>query len=183
MTLCFLADGFEEAEALVPVDLLRRAGVKVLLVGVGDRSVCGSHGISVTCDIRIQELDPDHLPEPVEMILLPGGMPGTENLYQSSLVRQWVKDAFAGGLWVGAICAAPSIPGRMGLLEGRRATCYPGFESYLTNAQYTGSFLECDGRLVTAKGMGVAHEFGLKLIECLKGSEAAAQIKAAAMCR
>ncbi|MCI8623981.1 MAG: DJ-1/PfpI family protein [Provencibacterium sp.] len=180
MIILFLADGFEEAEAIVPLDLLRRAGAEVKTVSVsGERTVTGSHGIPIVCDLLGKELTTEGL----EMVILPGGMPGTENLANSPLVARYLELAFERRLYVGAICAAPSVPGRMGLLSGKRATCFPGFESYLKGAAVTGAPVERDGKLITAKGMGVAAEFGLCLVEALAGSEEAARIKAAIQCR
>lgn len=179
MIYIFLAPGFEEGEALVPLDILRRAGQTVQTVGVREKMITGSHGIRVECDITVDEAVPDGL----EMVILPGGMPGTRHLQQDAGVGRLVDYAFQNDLWIGAICAAPSVLGSRGLLEGRRATCYPGFESECTGAQMTGGFLEVDGRLVTAKGMGVATEFGLTLAGCLAGEAEAEKIRAAIMCR
>lgn len=179
MIYIFLAPGFEEGEALVPLDILRRAGQAVQTVGVREKMITGSHGIRVECDITIEEAVTDGL----EMVILPGGLPGTRHLQQDADVGRLVDYAFQNDLWVGAICAAPSVPGSRGLLRGRRATCYPGFEEECAGAEMTGAFLEADGRLITAKGMGVATEFGLKLAGCLAGEAGAERIRAAIMCR
>lgn len=179
MIAVFLADGFEETEALTTVDILRRAELEVRIVGVGGRMVTGSHGITVQCDATCEELSPQGL----TMIVLPGGMPGTLHLEHSPEVGEFIRFAADRGLWIGAICAAPSILGHMGLLRGRRATCFAGYEEQLEGAEYTGAFVEQDGRLVTAKGMGVTVEFALRLVECLLGSERAAVLKASLQCR
>lgn len=179
MIYLFLAPGFEESEALVPLDLLRRAGLDVQTVGVNTKNITGAHGITVKCDITRREA----VTEGLEMIILPGGMPGTRNLQRSAGVGRLIDYAFQHDLWVGAICAAPSILGGRGLLGGRRVTCYPGFENECAGAQVTGGFIETDGHLITAKGMGVALEFGIKLIECLRGPQEAQAVKAAIMCR
>lgn len=180
MIILFLAEGFEEAEALVPLDLLRRAGCEVKTVSLSaDRAVTGSHGIPVVCDLLPQELTDEEL----EMVVLPGGMPGTTHLAQSPLVERYLKIAAKRDLYITAICAAPSVPGALGLLRGKRATCFPGFEDKLLEATVTGEPVERDGKLITARGMGVALEFGLALVEAVKGPEEAARIKAAVQCR
>ena len=175
MIYIFLADGFEEIEALCPLDILRRAGVEVQTVGVGGkREITGAHGIRVLADIADTELCSDS----PELILLPGGMPGTKNLDASDVIRATVLDAHARGAFVAAICAAPSILGKMGLLEGVEATCFPGFEPYLDGAILSDKKVVRDGRIITAKGMGVALEFGLCIVEALLGKEKAYEIAA-----
>ncbi len=170
----FLANGFEESEALVPADLLRRAGAKVLLVSVdGEDTVTGAHGICVKADCPIDTLDRTAL----SCVMLPGGMPGTEKLYESFKVRTLVQYAAENGLYVAAICAAPSILGKMGLLDGRRYACYPGFEKEIPDGIRTGKKVEHDDIFVTAEGMGVAFEFGYYLVELLFGSARAAELK------
>lgn len=179
MVLEFLANGFEEIEALTPVDILRRAGVeiKTVAVGVQGRTVVGAHGIAVEADSTTDEitgLKP-------EMIILPGGMPGAKNLDEDTVVEQFVLDAAADGRVVAAICAAPMILGKRGLLSGKRATCYPGFEEELKEAILTGGRVEEDGNMITACGMGAALEFALVLCKRMKGEEAARTIAAAVL--
>lgn len=165
-----LAEGFEEAEALVPADILRRAGGDVLLVSVGGgETVTGAHGIAVKADLSLDRLDRTSL----NCILLPGGLKGTEHLYESFAVRSLVQYAAENGLYVAAICAAPSILGKMGLLEGRRYACYPGFEKEIPGGIRTGKKVEHDDTFVTAEGMGVSFEFGFRLVELLFGFETA----------
>lgn len=171
----FLANGFEEVEALCPLDLLRRAGVEVTTVGVGGESVCGAHGIVVGTDMP-EIMYRDSSPE---MIILPGGMPGAENLDNSRIVDAAIRSASRNGAYLAAICAAPMIIGKRGLLSGKRAVCFPGFEEYLEGAEIeTSETVACDGNIITAKGMGAAFEFGLALVEALKGREVAERIKA-----
>lgn len=177
MIYLFLAPGFEEVEALCPLDLLRRAGLSVTTVGVGGKTVTGSHGISVIADITEGELD-DHTPE---MVILPGGMPGTTNLEASDVVRRAVADASTCGAYIAAICAAPSILGKMHLLHGVEAICFPGFEEYLEGAVLSSSAVVRDGKIITAKGMGVALPFGLALVECFKGKSFANKLKRSVM--
>lgn len=176
MVIVFLAEGFEEIEALTPVDILRRAGAEVLTVAVGrSREVKGSHGIPVTADTTVGKLEDDVKPE---MIILPGGMPGTTNLKNNKKVIKMIKDAVDSDAWVAAICAAPSILGGLGLLSGRSAICYPGFEKFLTGARLSDAKVAVDGRFVTAKGMGVSLAFSLVLTALLFGQDKADELAA-----
>ena len=174
MVYFFLADGFEEVEALAPADILRRAGVDVRLVGVNGDFATGSHSVSVACDLQCRNLVLD---DSVEAIFLPGGMPGTLNLEKSPAVQKAIDFAAEKGKLICAICAAPSILGHKGLLKGKEAICFPGFESELDGARISESFVCRDGNIVTAKGMGSAVEMGLKITEILKGSEAADKLR------
>ena len=169
-----LADGFEEAEALVPADLLRRAGAAVSLVSVsGEEYVTGSHGIRIAADCTIDEVDKTAM----SCVLLPGGARGTELLGESTKVRALVRYAAENGLYVAAICAAPSILGDMGLLDGRRFACYPGYEKEIADGIRTGKKLEHDDIFVTAEGMGVSFAFGFKLVELLFGGQRADELR------
>jgi len=179
MVYVFFADGFEELEALSPVDALRRAGVSVTTVGVGSRQITGAHQIPILCDITAEELRADDL----EMIVLPGGMPGTTNLEASPVVMSVLDKALAEGKWIAAICAAPSILGHRGILKGKNAICFPGFEDALEGAVLSEEPICIDGNIITAKGAGVALEFALTLVACLKGKEAARTLKETMQCR
>lgn len=180
MIYLFLATGFEEVEALCPLDLLRRAGLSVTTVGVGAKTVTGSHGISVVADMTDEEFDAlgDHTPE---MVILPGGMPGTTNLEASPSVRRAITEAHTSGAYLAAICAAPSILGKMNLLHGVEAICFPGFEDALAGAVISKQPIVKDGKIITAKGMGVALSFGLVLVECFKGRAFANKLKRSVM--
>ena len=164
MIYVFLAPGFEEIEALAVVDVLRRAELDVLTVGVGEDFVIGSHQIPVACDIYENALVLD---ENVQAIVLPGGMPGTLNLEKSPVVQKAIDWAVENNKLICAICAAPSILGHKGLLEGKNATCFPGFEEELFGANVVKDFVVRDGNFITAKGMGSAIEFGLQIAEIL----------------
>ena len=172
MVYLFLANGFEEIEALTPLDVLRRAGVQVTTVGVGGDSILGAHGIRVQADIP----DTMYRDSAPDMIILPGGMPGSEHLDGSRVVDTALRAGAKNGAYLCAICAAPMVLGKRGYLEGKRAVCYPGFEEYLNGATVTDARVECDGKIITAKGMGAALEFGLALVEVLCGKETAEQI-------
>ncbi len=175
MIYLFLANGFEEIEALCPLDLLRRAGLEVTTVGVGGEMIYGSHGITVAADIP-EGMYADSKPD---MIILPGGMPGAKHLDESRVVDTALKAAVRHGSFIAAICAAPMVLGHRGLLAGKHAICYPGFESHLTGATISDKRVVRDGNIITAAGMGVALEFGLALVEALKGQEAAEELRRA----
>ena len=169
----FFAEGFEETEAISPLDLLRRAGIPVVTAGVGSTAVRGSHGITVTCDTEASRVSPNE----IAGVILPGGMPGTLNLEASPEVIAAVKYAAANNLPVCAICAAPMILGKLGLLRGKRAVCFPGFEKYLEGATVTRARAETDENVVTAVGMGAAVEFGLAIIRLIQGDAAAEKMR------
>lgn len=179
MIYVFLSHGFEEMEAIAPIDILRRAELDVQIVGVQDDVIVGAHGIAVGCDTTVDHIDYAHL----EMIVLPGGMPGTLGLEKSPGVQRCIDYAAENGLWIGAICAAPSILGHKGLLDGREAVCFPGYEQELRGAAVSGKSVCVDGRFITAKGAGAAVEFGLRLVQCLKGRARAETLGASLQCR
>lgn len=176
MIYVFLADGFEEIEALTPVDILRRAGLTVQTVGIGKKVVTSSHKIPVTADITEAEME---LNRDLQAVILPGGMPGTTNLDASDAVARALEFAKAHDLLICAICAAPSVLGHKGLLFGKEAICFPGFESELSGATLSKNFVCRDGNIITAKGMGVATEFALAIASALAGVEAAEKVRAA----
>ena len=180
MVYIFLAEGFEELEALNPVDVLRRAQIPVTTVGVGAKTITGAHNIPVTCDREIDEI---YSFEDMEMVILPGGMPGTVNLENSPAVQKALDWAAENELWIGAICAAPSVLGHKGLLKGKKAICFPGFEQALEGAELSFEESVCiDGHIITAKGAGVALQFALALVKCLKGDAAAQNIRDTMQC-
>ena len=175
MVYVLLAEGFEEVEALTPVDLLRRAGVETRLVGVTGETVCGARGIRVVTDLSMDDIDLAQ----ADMIVLPGGMPGTTNLYADKRVTSAVRAMYDAEKYVAAICAAPSvILGGMGLLKGRRATCYPGMEPEMCGAVMQNAGVARDGNFITGRAAGSAFAFGLALVEALCGAETAARIAA-----
>ena len=168
------ADGFEETEALTPSDMLKRGGIEVVLVSIGEeKERVSSHGVTVVADQTLA----DGLSEDYDLLVLPGGMPGTTNLRNSERVRAEVLKAAAQGKLIGAICAAPSVLGGLGLLKGRKATCYPGFEEQLIGAIYTRQGVITDGHITTARGVGFAIDMGLELVNLLQGEEVFAQVK------
>ena len=173
--LLFLADGFEEIEALATVDVLRRAGVQVTTVSINPTElVTGAHGIPVMADV-VYELA--EFAE-ADMLVLPGGMPGAANLDAHEGLRAAISAHAEAGKWLAAICAAPMVYGHMGLLNGKNATCYPGFESELAGATYTAAPVEKDGNIITGKGPAVVLPFAYALAEVLVGEEVVAQVKA-----
>jgi len=176
MVYILLAPGFEEAEALVPADLLRRAGLETRLVSVTGESVPGARGITVTADLALDGLDLSQ----ADMIVLPGGNPGYQNLGKDPRVEGLVREAVRQNRWVAAICAAPTLLGRWGLLEGKQAVCYPGMEEGLVGARAwrdRAVNVVTDGKIITGRAAGAAFEFGLSLIEALADEEKAGDIR------
>jgi len=179
MVYVLLADGFEEVEALCPVDLLRRGGVEVTTVSINKtNTVMGSHNITVEADTNIRAVLRDTLiADRIEALVLPGGMPGTTNLDADENVDKMIAIASITDSWIAAICAAPMILGKRGLLDGKKAICYPGFEEYLLGAQLSEKKVAVDGRIITAKAAGCAVDFGLTLLQHLKGLDEANRVK------
>lgn len=177
MVYLFLAQGFEEIEALTPVDFLRRASIPVATVGIGGKVICGAHGISIETDITDNAFPQN--PADMEMIVLPGGMPGAINLDASPVVDTALSFAAEKGRYIAAICAAPMIPGKRGLLQDRHAVCYPGFEGELHGATVEQKGVVRDGTIITGKAAGYAGEFALALIEALQGKDVAKAVREA----
>jgi DJ-1 family protein len=170
----FLADGFEEIEAFAAIDIIRRAGLKVQVISVtSDEIVKGSHDIPVLCDKNIDSCDFFD----AALLLLPGGMPGAATLAECKELGRLLQDFSKQGKPIAAICAAPMVLGKLGILKGRRATCYPGFESYLEGAQYTAALIEKDGNIITGKGPGAAFVFAFAVVEFLLGQEVVNDLK------
>lgn len=171
----FAADGFEEIEGLMVVDLLRRAQIAVTLVSItGDTSVTGRSHIEIKADCLFEEINNF---DDVDMLVLPGGMPGTTNLDEFRPLKELIRIFCQQGKKVAAICAAPTILGKMGLLEGKEATCYPGLEEQLRGAIRTDKEVVVDGNIITSRGLGTSIVFSLRLIEQLLGAEAAQQVR------
>lgn len=158
-----LADGFEECEAIIPADVLRRLEVDILLAGLDSYKVRGSHDIFVEADCRVHSLDFSE----VAAVILPGGMPGAANLRESQLVMDLIHAVNDNKGIVAAICAAPIALYRAGVINGKKITCYPGFEETLRDVNYTGKMTEVDGNIITGKGPGAAFEFSVRLAEAL----------------
>lgn len=176
-TYIFFSDGFEEIEALAVVDVLRRGGVEAIMVSVtGSLEVRGSHNIEIKCDSLFDECTF----EDGDALVLPGGMPGTNGLRSHQGLKNTLIQFNKDGKIVAAICAAPSVLGEYGLLEGKNAICFPGFEDKLLGAlPATDKKVVRDGNIITAKGMGVAIEFGLEILSALKGEESAEKVASA----
>ena len=173
MIYTFLADGFEELEAFAPVDILRRVKVEIKTVGVTGQTVVGASGIKTQCDLSIDEADESNL----DGIILPGGMPGTENLFKNEKVKNIVKNCAKENKLIGAICAAPIILGRLGLLKGKKACCYPGFEKELEGAEIVSDRVCTQGNIITGKGPGACIEFSFELLKNILGERKTAVIK------
>ena len=177
MVAILLADGFEETEAVVPADYLRRAGLEVKLVGVTGRTVTGGHGIAVQADLSLGELR-----DSPEAVVVPGGGKGAENIAASRESLALIRRVHADGRIVAAICAAPAVVlHTAGVLAGRRVTCYPGLERSLTGATFSEDRVVVDGNIVTSRGPGTAAEFALELAKLLAGKAKADSIRAATL--
>lgn len=187
MVAVIMADGFEDIEALCPFNLLKRAGIDVRFVGATGKTASGkSCGSVVNCAVTVKEmLDSGEIPE---MVILPGGLPGANNLDGCPDMTRLLETVYSNGGYLAAICAAPMVLGKRGFLKGRRATCFPGFDKYLDGAEYVAPALKpdgtCpervvrDGRIITGAGMGASFEFGLALVAALKGEDAAEKVAA-----
>lgn len=176
----FLADGFEEVEALAVVDLLRRSGLGCTMVSIsGNREVAGSHKIMVRADLLLSEIDF----AAADMLILPGGMPGTANLGACAVLTEQLRAFHKEGKLLAAICAAPGVLGEQGILEGKTAACYPGFEEKLAGAKVVFDEVAVDGNVITSRGMGTAIPFGLAIVEKLLGKEAAENLGKAVVYR
>ncbi len=174
MIYVFLAEGFEEVEALTPVDMLRRCELDVITVGVGGEAVLGSHNIPILANVTDSEIV---LNDNVDMIVLPGGMPGTLNLEKNPNVQAAIDFCMKNNKYIGAICAAPSILGHKGLLDSKKATCYTGFESQLGNAVVSEDPVCVDGNIITSRGAGTAMQFSFELVKALTSEERAEKLK------
>jgi 4-methyl-5(b-hydroxyethyl)-thiazole monophosphate biosynthesis len=173
MVYVMLGTGFEEIEALAPVDLLRRAGVEVMTVGINGKTVYGGHNIGVEADIRIDQMDLTEM----EMIVLPGGLGGVASIRESTETLNAVRFAYENGCYVAAICAGPTVLADLGITDGRTATCYPGQKGNMGSAILEDVAAVRDGKIITGASAGCAVEFALALIEALKGAQAAQVIR------
>ena len=174
----FFADGFEEIEALTSVDVLKRAGADVVMVSVTPNEiVTGAHDVPVLCDKNIESCDMMD----ADLLLLPGGMPGAQTLGECEYLCKALKRQAAEGKPVAAICAAPMVLGKLGILNGKKATCYPGFEGFFDGADYTAAPVERDGNIITGKGPGVSLAFAYEVVNMLFGTEKVTELKAAMM--
>ncbi|MBQ8194643.1 MAG: DJ-1/PfpI family protein [Oscillospiraceae bacterium] len=180
MIYVFLADGFEETEAIAPIDIIRRAEKDVITVGIGSDTVRSSHGITMLADITDMQVQLD---DRLEMIVLPGGMPGTLNLEKSPVVQAAIDYCVDKNIPIAAICAAPSILGKKGLLKGKKAICFPGFEGFLDGAEISSESVVTDGNITTGVGPGASIDFGLRLVEILVNDKKAAKVAAGMQCR
>ena len=169
MVYMLLGTGFEETEAIAPLDLLRRAGVEVATVGINGKIVYGSHGIGIEADLELNQMNLTDL----EMIILPGGLGGVASIKASENAMEAVRFAWKSGKYVAAICAGPTILASLGITDGKHATCYPGCEEQMGNTIMEDAAAVTDGKIITGTSAGCAIPFGLQLIAALKGQEAA----------
>ena len=171
----FLATGFEEIEALAPVDILRRGEVEIKTVSItGNQLVESAHGVTVKADMLFEEVSDW---TNVDMLLIPGGMPGAQNLKEHEGVRRVVREQVESGRRVGAICAGPMVLGAAGILKGKRATCYPGFEEYLDGAEYTGELFTVDGNIITGEGPAATLPYAYRILSLFKDENTVSSIE------
>ena len=171
MIYLFLEEGFEETEAIATLDFIIRGGIDIKTVA-SKEYVTGTHNITVKADLRYEDITTDNL----EGVILPGGVPGTTNLGKNPKVIEYLKYCYDNSLMIAAICAAPSVPGKLGFLKGKKATCYPSFEEYLEGAEVSSEKVVADGNIITGKAMGAAIPFGYKIVEYLKDKETADEV-------
>ncbi len=172
MVYVTLANGFEDIEALEPVDIMRRAGIEVKTVGISGKSATSSHNVTIEADILIDDVNVADM----EMLVLPGG-PGHTNLDESEKVQALISYALENDIYIAAICASPSILGKRGILDGKSYTCFPGFEKFAPMGIFTGEKATLDGKILTGKGAGAAADFGFKMVEILKCEDIADNLR------
>ncbi len=168
MIYMLMADGFEDIEALEPLDILRRCDLEIKTAGIDKSEAISSHGVKVETDILIDDVKK----EDMELLFLPGG-PGHTNLDESEKVQELIDYAAANGIYIASICAAPSIIGKKGLLNGKKYTCFPGFEKYIQGGKKKGAKVVCDGKFITARGAGAAGDLGFCIAEIFVGKKSA----------
>ena len=174
MIYIFLATGFEDIEAIAPVDIMRRAGLAVQTVSItGEQVVVSAHGVGIAADIMLEDADLAK----AEMLVLPGGLPGSTNLDACQPLREAIVRHHEAGKAIAAICAAPLVFGHLGILDGHKATCYPGVEGELKGAVYTAAIVEKDGNIITGKGPAAAFEFGYTIVDYFLGEGASSSLR------
>lgn len=174
MVYIILGNGFEEIEAVAPLDILRRGGVDAVFAGVGAKKICGTHGIEINCDILSDDIELDK----ADMLVIPGGLGGVNSIKADSAVMAKIKSAHEQGTAVAAICAGPTVLYELGILNGVKATCYPGMEKEMPNAEIDISASVCrDGDIITGRGPGAALDFGFVLLRHLNGAEVEEKVK------
>lgn len=170
----FIANGTEEVEALIPVDVLRRAGVDIVIVSAtGDKVVTSAHGVNIVADALVEDVDVSD----ADLLMIPGGIPGAPNLCAHPIVRDMIQKQYEAGKLVSAICAGPMIFGSLGIAKGKRCTCYPGCEGDIAEAEYTAELVTVDGNVITGEGPAAAFPYAYTLCEILCGKEMAEQLK------
>lgn len=179
MVYIVLGTGFEPMEAVAPCDILRRGGVEVQFAGIGGTQIEGGHGIRVQADCRVEEMNLDA----AEMVILPGGMGGVRSILADAHTLAFVREAYAAGKYVAAICAAPTILARLRITDGKRATCYPGMENEMGGARMQDCGAVQDGTVITGRSAGAADTFGLQCLRALRGDAAADKVAAAIVYR
>ena len=170
----FMAEGFEDVEALAPVDILRRGGQEIVMVSItGSEYVTSAHGVTIKADTLFEDVDLGD----ADLLMLPGGLPGSTNLNAHEGLRKAIVEHYNAGKRIAAICAAPMVFGSLGLLEGKRATCYPGCEGTMIGADYTKELVTIDGNIITGEGPAAAFPYAYAILEILEGKNVADQLR------
>jgi len=176
MVYLLLENGFEMCEALAPVDVLRRAGVEVATVGVSDKKITSSHGVEISADKGLFDVDISDM----EMLIIPGGQPGVDNLWENDAIKVLVNDVYAAGIKISAICAAPMILARLGILDRKKSVCYPSCAEELASSDYCEELgVVRDGNIITGRAAGDAFDFAFEILRSLRGEEEVKKIKSA----
>lgn len=178
MVYILLGKGFEEIEAVAPLDILRRGGIEAAFAGIGGKTVEGAHGISVNCDIAVEDIKPEN----IDMLVVPGGLGGVESIMASQTAMELIKNAGEKGLALAAICAGPTVLHKLGLMNGVKAVCYPGMEEEMPGGEFGNSPACVDGKIITGRGPGAALEFGFELLRYFKGSDVVNELRKSMVC-
>ena len=178
MVYILLGKGFEEIEAVGPLDILRRGGVEAAFVGLGGMTVEGAHGIAINCDVAIEDIENEH----VDMLVIPGGLGGVESIMNSRAAMELINNAGKRGTALAAICAGPSVLHKLGLLNGIKAVCYPGMEEKMPGVLFGESAACIDGKIITGRGPGAALEFGFEILRYFKGDKVVEELRKSMVC-
>ena len=178
MVYILLGKGFEEIEAVAPLDILRRGGVEAAFAGIGGTTVEGAHGIAINCDVTVEAIDLKN----TDMLVIPGGLGGVESIMNSEIAMDLIKSAGVSNIALAAICAGPSVLHELGLLNGVKAVCYPGMEEEMPGALFGETAACTDGKIITGRGPGAALEFGFELLRYFKGSDAVEELRKSMVC-
>ena len=178
MVYILLGKGFEEIEAVAPLDILRRGGIEAAFAGIDGTAVEGAHGISVNCDVTVEDIKHEN----IDMLVIPGGLGGVESIMNSGAAMELIKNTGDNGLALAAICAGPTVLHKLGFLNGVKAVCYPGMEEEMPGVEFCETASCADGKIITGRGPGAALEFGFELLRFFKGNDAVEELRRSMVC-